>query len=230
MFLIIFLGTVLNVYTNDVVVKRADTTITPTIGMELMDEDTVIAGDSSKAEILYSDSTMLYLDANTRIATTSSEKKRSVFLSFGRIWAKVKKLVKGESLEVATPVSISGISGTEFEQSFIAEKVECKMMGGSLNFKDKKSGEEKELKEGEMASIKKGSAAKFEKFKKDQVKQWYKWSRKDADFVLNKMKQVYDDGEHGDGAAGKDLMLLASQVKAVSEKLGLEKEYESKLN
>jgi hypothetical protein len=229
MFLIILLGTVLNVYTNDVVVKRADTTITPTIGMELMDNDTVIAGDSSKAEILYSDSTMLYLDANTRIATTSGENKRSIFLSFGRIWAKVKKLMKGESLEVATPVSISGISGTEFEQSFIAEKVECKMMGGSLNFKDRKSGKEKELKEGEMASLAKGSAAKFAKFKKDQVKQWYKWSRKDADLVLNKMKQVYDDGEHGDGAAGKELALLALQVKAVAGKIGAVKEYEGKL-
>jgi len=235
MFLIIFLGTVLNVYTNDVVVKRADTTITPTIGMELMDDDTVIAGDSSKAEILYSDSTMLYLDANTRIATTSSEKKRSVFLSFGRIWAKVKKLVKGESLEVATPVSISGISGTEFEQSFIAEKVECKMMGGSLNFKDKKSGKEKELKEGEMASLAKGRAAKFEKFKKDQVKQWYKWTRKDAELVINKIKQVSDDGAHGDGLIsddgehGKELALLAAQVKAVAGKIGAVKEYEGKL-
>ena len=92
MLTILLLGTVLNIYTNDVVVKRGDTTIVPTIGMELMDNDTVIAGDSSKAEILYADSSMLYLDANTRIATTSGEKKRSIFLSFGRIWAKVKKL------------------------------------------------------------------------------------------------------------------------------------------
>ncbi|MBN1694034.1 FecR domain-containing protein [candidate division WOR-3 bacterium] len=230
MLILILLGTVLNVYTNDVVVKRADTTIIPTIGMELMDNDTVIAGDSSKAEILYADSSMLYLDANTRIATTSDEKKRSIFLSFGRIWAKVKKLVKGESLEVVTPVSISGITGTEFEQSFIAEKVDCKMFGGNLNFKDKKSGEEKKLGEGETASLEKGKAAKFGKFKKDQVKQWYKWTKGDADFVLGKLKQAYDDGEHGDGAAGKDLMLLASQVKAVAGKLGLEKEYESKLN
>jgi hypothetical protein len=230
MLILILLGTVLNVYTNDVIVKRADTTIIPTIGMELMDNDTVIAGDKSKAEILYADSSMLYLDANTRIVTTSGEKKRSIFLSFGRIWAKVKKLVKGESLEVVTPVSISGITGTEFEQSFIAEKVECKMMGGNLNFKEKETGKEKQLGEGEMASMEKGRAAKFGKFKKDQMKQWYKWTKGDADFVLNKMKQVYDDGEHGDGAAGKDLMLLASQVKAVAGKLGLEKEYDSKLD
>ena len=224
MFIIILLGTVLNVYTNDVVVKRADTIITPTIGMELMDSDTVIAGDSSKAEILYPDSTMLYLDANTRIVTTSGENKRSIFLSFGRIWAKVKKLVKGESLEVVTPVSISGITGTEFEQSFIAEKVECKMMGGNLNFKDKKSGEEKKLGEGEMASMEKGRAAKFGKFKKDKVKQWYKWTKADADFILSKIKQASDDGNHG------KVTLLASQLKAVAGKLGLEKEYESKLD
>ncbi len=229
MLTLLLLGAVLNVYTNDVVVKRADTTITPTIGMELKDIDTVIVKDSSKAEVLYADSSVMYLDANTRI-NTKGEKKRSVFLSFGRIWMKVKKLVKGESLEVATPVSISGITGTEFEQSFIAEKVECKMMGGDLTFKDTKTGEEKKLGEGEMASLEKGKAAKFEKFKKDQVKQWYKWSKGDADFILNKMKQVYDDGEHGDGEAGKKLMLLASQVKAVAGVLGVVGEYEAKID
>jgi len=241
MFLIILLGTVLNVYTNDVVVKRADTTITPTIGMELKDIDTVIVGDSSKAEILYSDSTMLYLDANTSIATTSSEKKRSVFLSFGRIWAKVKKLVKGESLEISTPVSISGITGTECEQSFIAGKVECKMLGGSLNFKEKGTGKETKLGEGQMASMEKGKSAKFGKFKKDQMKHWYKWNRGDADFVLSKIKQVFDDGAHGDGLISDDgahgdgltnrkVALLVSQVKAVAGKLGLVSEYEGKLN
>jgi len=229
MFTILLLGTVLNVYTNDVVVKRADTTITPTIGMELKDIDTVIVGDSSKAEILYSDSTTLYLDENTSL-NTSGEKKRSVFLSFGRIWAKVKKLVKGESLEVATPVSISGITGTEFEQSFIAEVAECKMVGGSLSFKEKGTGKETILKEGKMASLQKGKSAKFQDFKKDQMKHWYKWTKGDADFVLGKLKQAYDDGEHGDGASNKKVVLLSSQVKAVAGKLGLVKEYESKLD
>jgi hypothetical protein len=224
MLTILLLGTVLNIYTNDVVVKRGDTTIVPTIGMELMDNDTVIAGDSSKAEILYADSSMLYLDANTRIATTSGEKKRSIFLSFGRIWAKVKKLVKGESLEVVTPVSISGIEGTEFEQSFIAEKVECKMLGGSLNFKEKETGKEKMLGEGEMASMEKGKSAKFGKFKKDQMKHWYKWEKGDADFVLRKLKQAIADGDDEKAA------LLATQVKAVAGKLGLVGEYESKID
>ena len=70
MLTILLLGAVLNVYTNDVVVKRADTTITPTIGMELKDIDTVIVKDSSKAEILYADSTVMYLDENTKINTS----------------------------------------------------------------------------------------------------------------------------------------------------------------
>jgi hypothetical protein len=248
MLILIFLGTVLNVYTNDVVVKRGDTTITPTIGMELMDNDTVISGDSSKAEVLYADSTVLFLDENTRVAS-SGEKKRSIFLSFGRIWAKVKKLVKGETLEIATPVSISGITGTEVEQSFIKDVAECKMLGGSLSFKEKESGKETKLGEGEMASVEKGRAAKFGKFKKDQMKRWYTWKKSDADFMLAKLKKAYDDGEHGDGMAvdpkkayddgehgdgivdpGKKLQLYAAQVKAVAGKLGLEKEYESKID
>jgi len=223
MLIIILLGTVLNVYTNDVVVKRADTTITPTIGMELKDIDTVIVKDSSKAEILYADSTVLYLDENTTLST-SGMKKRTVFLSFGRIWMKVKKLVKGESLDVVTPVSVSGVAGTEFEKSFIAGKVECKMLGGSLIFEETKTGKKKILGDGEMASMEKGKSAKFKKFKKDKMKHWYKWQRKDADFVLGKIKRASDDGEHGKVA------LLASQVKAVAGVLGVRKEYEMKMD
>ena len=62
--LLIILGTVLNFYTNDVVIKRADSTIIPTIGMVIQDNDTIIANDSSQAEILYSDSSTLYIDEN----------------------------------------------------------------------------------------------------------------------------------------------------------------------
>jgi hypothetical protein len=223
MLTILLLGTVLNVYTNDVVIKRADTTIIPTIGMELKDIDTVIVKDSSKAEILYADSTVMYLDENTRI-NTSGEKKRSVFLSFGRIWMKVKKLVKGESLEVVTPVSISGITGTEFEQSVTADKVECKMLGGNLSFKETKTGKETTLGEGQMASMEKGKSAKIGKFKKDQLEQWYKWRKSDADFVLGKLKNAIASGDDAKTAS------LSSQVKAVAGVLGVVGEYEDKID
>jgi hypothetical protein len=223
MFIIILLGTVLNVYTNDVVVKRADSTITPTIGMELMDNDAVISKDSSKAEILYPDSTVMYLDENTRV-TTSGEKKRSIFLSFGKIWTKIKKLLKGESLEVATPVSISGIGGTEFEASFKADKLEFKVVEGNVKFKNKKTGKETLLDEGKMASIEKGMATKIQKFKKDELKHWYKWNKKDADFVLGKLEKALAEGDEKKAAS------LTSQVKAVAGKIGAEKEYETKIN
>ncbi|MEJ2356342.1 MAG: hypothetical protein P8Y62_10700, partial [candidate division WOR-3 bacterium] len=72
MFLII-LGTILNFYTNDVMIKRADSTIIPTIGMEILNEDTIIANDSSQAEILYADSSTLYIDQNSRIVTSGKE-------------------------------------------------------------------------------------------------------------------------------------------------------------
>jgi fibronectin type 3 domain-containing protein len=223
MFLILFLGTVLNLYTNDVVVKRADTVITPTIGMELKDIDTVIVKDSSKAEILYPDSTVLYLDENTSI-NTSGEKKRTVFMSFGRIWAKVKKLVKGESLEITTPVSVSGITGTEFEQTFRADKLECKVVQGELNFKDKKTGKETLLEDGKMALIEEGREAKIQKFRKDQLSDWYKWKTKDIDFLLKKLEKAASLGD-----AAKTTS-LTTQVQALAGKLGVLDDYEKKLD
>jgi hypothetical protein len=223
MFVILFLGTVLNLYTNDVVIKRADTTIAPTIGMELKDIDTVIVKDSSKAEILYPDSTVLYLDENTSI-NTSGEKKRTVFLSFGRIWAKVKKLVKGESLEVTTPISISGITGTVFEQTFRASKLECKVVEGKLNFKEKKTGKETLLEDGKMALIEEGREAKIQKFRKDQLSDWYKWKTKDIDFLLRKL-----EGAVGSGDASKAAS-LTTQIQALAGKLGVLDDYQKKLD
>jgi hypothetical protein len=223
MFVILFLGTVLNLYTNDVVIKRADTTIAPTIGMELKDIDTVIVKDSSKAEILYSDSTVLYLDENTSI-NTSGEKKRTVFLSFGRIWAKVKKLVKGESLEVTTPVSISGITGTVFEQTFRANKLECKVVEGKLNFKEKKTGKETLLEDGKMALIEKGLDAKIQKFRKDQLSDWYKWKTKDIDFLLRKLEGAASSGDASKAAS------LTTQVQALAGNLGVLGDYQKKLD
>jgi hypothetical protein len=222
MFTILLLGTVLNLYTNDVVVKRADTTIIPTVGMELKDIDTVIVKDSSKAEILYSDSTVLYLDENTSV-NTNGDKKRSVFMSFGRIWAKVKKLVKGESLEVTTPVSISGITGTVFEETFRANKLECKVVEGKVNFKERKTGKETLLEDGKMALIEKGLEAKIQKFKIDQLSDWYKWKTKDIDFLLKKLETAKSSGDQAKVAS------LTTQVQALSENLGVLDDYEKKI-
>jgi hypothetical protein len=223
MSVILLLGTVLNLYTNDVVVKRADTIITPTIGMELKDIDTVIVKDSSKAEILYPDSTVLYLDENTSL-NTSGEKKRSIFMSFGRIWAKVKKLVKGESLEVVTPVSVSGITGTEFEETFRAQRLEFKLIGGKANFKDKKTGKETLLEEGRMALIEKGREAKIQKFRKDQLSHWYKWKKEDVDFLLRKLEKAVSSGNAVKGTE------LTAQIEALAGKLGVLEDYEKKVD
>ncbi|MEO0293576.1 MAG: FecR domain-containing protein [candidate division WOR-3 bacterium] len=223
MFLIFLLGTTLNLYTNDVTIKRKDTTLIPTIGMELKEIDTIIVKDSSRAEILYPDSSIIYLDENTKI-TTSGKEKRSIFMSFGRIWAKVKKLIKGESFEVKTPLSISGIIGTEFEAYYIEDKMEVKVISGNLNLRNIETGKETILKEGRMALIEKGMETKIQKFRKDQLKHWYEWKKEDIDFLLRKLSEAKKLGDVTKEEA------LTSQIRALAERLNMLEEYKRKID
>ncbi|MEJ2568558.1 MAG: FecR family protein, partial [candidate division WOR-3 bacterium] len=142
----------LNFYTNDVVIKRADSTIIPTIGMEVLDEDTIITNDSSRAEILYADSSTLYIDENSSIATSGAE-KRSVFISVGRVWAKIKKLIKGESFEVKNPLSVSGVMGTEFEVSYMDDESVVRVVEGEVNTQDRQTGRQVVLQKERSARI-----------------------------------------------------------------------------
>ncbi|MCK4225844.1 FecR domain-containing protein, partial [candidate division WOR-3 bacterium] len=161
---LLIIGAILNFYTNDVVIKRADSTFIPYLGMEVLDEDTVIVKDSSKAEILYSDSSKLFVDENSTLTTTSG-KKRSVFLSLGRIWAKVKGLVKGESFEVSNPVSVSGVRGTEFTVSYKDDEAEVKVLSGKVNIRELATGSAVLLEREGMAQVKRGMAIEVRKFK-----------------------------------------------------------------
>ncbi len=191
--LFLILGTVLNFYTNDVVVKRGDSTIVPTIGMGIQDNDTIISNGSSQAEILFSDSSTLYIDENSRVSASGIE-KRSVFISVGRIWAKIKKLVKGESFEVKNPLSVSGVMGTEFEVFYKDDESEIKVMEGKVAAKDKQSGQVVILEKERMAKIRRNMEMEVREFKLKELKKWYEWKKDHLEFLLMKIEEALRQG------------------------------------
>jgi len=220
---LLIIGAILNFYTNDVVIKRADSTFIPYLGMEVLDEDTVIVKDSSKAEILYSDSSKLFVDENSTLSTTSG-KKRSVFLSLGRIWAKVKGLVKGESFEVSNPVSVSGVRGTEFTVSYKDDEAEVKVLSGKVNIRELATGSAVLLERERMAQVKRGMAIEVRKFKIEEIKRWYRWKEDNLKILLKKIGIAIQRGDI------LKATLLIDQGYALARRLGLTDEYRSKID
>ncbi len=221
--ILLILGTILNFYTNDVLIKRADSTITPAIGMEILDNDTIIANDSSQAEVLYADSSTLYIDENSRISTSGIE-KRSVFISIGRVWAKIKKLVKGESFEVKSPLSVSGVMGTEFEVSFINDESEIKVVEGKVNTKDKQTGREVTLEKERMARIRRNREMEVREFKLKELKKWHEYKKGHLEFLIRKIEKALSQGRTMQASR------LIAQGYILAKRLNLSDEYQHKIN
>lgn len=221
--LLLILGTILDFYTNDVVIKRADSTIIPTIGMEIQDNDTIIANDSSRAEILYSDSSTLYIDENSRIATSGTQ-KRSVSISIGRVWAKIRKLVKGESFEVKSPLSVSGVMGTEFEASYINDESLVKVVEGKVTTKDEQTGREVILEKEKMARIRRNMEMEVRAFKLQELKKWHEWKKEHLDFLLRKIEQALSQGR------AMQASRLMAQGYILARRLNLTDEYKYKID
>ncbi len=220
--LYLILGTILNFYTNDVVIKRADSTIIPTIGMVIQDNDTIIAKDSSQAEILYPDSSTLYIDENSQIVTSGVE-KRSVFISIGRVWAKIKKLMKGESFEVKSPLSVSGVMGTEFEVSYINDESEIKVVEGKVATQDKQTGQEVILEKERMAKIRRDQKMEIREFKLKELKKWHEWKKGHLDFLIRKIEVALSQGRPMQASR------LIAQGYILARRLNLYDEYEHKI-
>ncbi len=221
--LLLIIGTILNFYTNEVEIKRADSTLIPHLGIEILDGDTIIVKDSSKAEILYSDSTTIFIDENSKVAITTGVKKRSIFLSLGRIWAKVKGLLKGESFEINNPVSVSGVRGTEFTVSYKDDESQVSVLEGMVNVRELVTGREVLLERERMARIKRGMAIEIRKFKLEEMERWNRWREANLMFLIKKIEKALERGNILHAS------LLIDQGYALARRLGLMNEYRSKI-
>ncbi len=221
--LLLIIGTILNFYTNEVEIKRADSTLIPYLGIEILDGDTIIVKDSSKAEILYSDSTTLFIDENSKVTITTGVRKRSIFLSLGRIWAKVKGLLKGESFEINNPVSVSGVRGTEFTVSYKDDESQVSVLDGMVNVRELVTGREVLLERERMARIKRGMAIEIREFKLEEMERWNRWREANLMFLIKKIEKALERGNILHAS------LLIDQGYALARRLGLMNEYRSNI-
>jgi hypothetical protein len=91
-------------------------------GAALAEGDAVLTSDESRLEILFADQSVLRVGPKARLELTAAhfgrtpeERKLSARLLFGKIWAKVTHVLRGESnFQIETENAVAGVRGTTF--------------------------------------------------------------------------------------------------------------------
>ena len=132
--------------------------------------------------------------------------------------------MKGESFEVKSPLSVSGVLGTEFEVSYINDESEIKVVEGKVNTKDKRTGQEVILEKERMARIRRDMKMEVKKFKLKELKKWHEWKKGHLDFLLRKIEEALSQGR------GMQASRLIVQGYILARRLNLYDEYERKID
>ena len=74
----------------------------------------VIETADGRIEVQLPTGTMLRLGENSKLTLGEPQKKFSARLWLGNVWAKVHKLLAGDTFEVETENAVAGVRGTEF--------------------------------------------------------------------------------------------------------------------
>ena len=92
--------------------------VTPKLeqGAEVHAGDTIETGEGGRVEITMPSGTLLRLGEKSRITLGEAvpQKTFSARLLLGNVWAKVHKLIAGETFHIETENGVAGVRGTEF--------------------------------------------------------------------------------------------------------------------
>jgi hypothetical protein len=86
-------------------------------GAALREGDTVQTGTDGHLEIVLANGSTLRVGPSASLTLQRAGRERTTFsakLLFGSVWAKVSKLLAGETFEVETENGVAGVRGTEF--------------------------------------------------------------------------------------------------------------------
>ena len=177
---LLIIGAVMTLYMGDVKIRRNGDVLDPVLNMELSEGDTVITGSGAKAEIMEKDSSVIVLNENTTFTIVEERIRRRFFLSWGSVWAKVKKLA-GWNFQIESPVTVAGVRGTEFFVCFTDDSSQVGVVEGKVDVFDKKEGKHYFLGKMELyeRSKKRGIIRKIKK-----INRWAEWKKKDLDHVI----------------------------------------------
>ena len=176
----LIIGTVLTLYLGDVKIKRNGEHIDAFINMELSQGDTIITGPGAKAEIMEKDSSVIVLNENTTFTILEEKTRSRFFLSWGSVWAKVKKLTAW-GFHIESPVAVAGVRGTEFFVYFTEDSAEVGVIDGRVDVFDKKEGKHYLL---DRMKLYKRSKRRVLIRRLKKVNKWAEWRRKDLDHAL----------------------------------------------
>ena len=98
---------------------------------------TKVKTDSTgRAEIVYSTGTVTRIDKNSQVTLKSLEEgpfKASIFLSAGRIWSRVAKLLGGESYQTESTKTVATVRGTSYGHETGEDGDKVTTTDGSVN-------------------------------------------------------------------------------------------------
>ncbi len=177
---LLIIGAVMTLYMGDVKVRRNGEVLDPVLNMELSEGDTIITGSGAKAEIMEKDSSVIVLNENTTFTIIEEKTQRRFFLSWGSVWAKVKKLA-GWNFQIESPVTVAGVRGTEFFVCFTDDSSQVGVVEGKVDVLDKKEGRHYFL---DKMKLYKRAKKRVIIRKLKKINRWAEWKKKDLDHVI----------------------------------------------
>ena len=111
----VLLALVVTFAEGDVTVRHGGVAKSAAPGDTLQDGDEVETGAQSRAEFAQGDGTLVRVGETSRIAVHNTSRRAfSAKLMLGDLWAKVHKLLAGDSFQIETENGVAGVRGTEF--------------------------------------------------------------------------------------------------------------------
>lgn len=183
----IILSVYLNLLSGDVKIKSDGIWKDGLPEMELKNGDTITVIDG-KAEIVYDEFNIIVVDSGTTIGINYDDNSSRIYLSVGRIWSKITKLFSGKIFEVENPVCIAGVRGTEFLVSYSQDSSDIEVLDGEVEVKEKSMNKMIILKRLERIRMRRKFIGKIQKIDEKRFIHWYRWERRDAERILEKIK------------------------------------------
>lgn len=110
-------------------------------------------GEESTLKISFNSGTAFVMKPETEVIINESTNKKSNFqLLFGRVWANVKKMAKGEEVGFKGSQAVAGIKGTRFILSDTGSTTKIEVTEGTVAFRSNADGKEAMVAAGEALS------------------------------------------------------------------------------
>ena len=106
-------------------------------GILLFEGDRIKTRELARAAVILDDGSIIRLNENSDLLfkVKQAKKQKRLKLLMGHLWAKIRKLDRGQELEIETPSAVAAIKGTELELKVLPDgKVQLVVWDGLVDF------------------------------------------------------------------------------------------------